>query len=363
MLKSIKNRIHELWKEVKGRSFSLFESFKNKASDLRDAIVISEPFYLITEFFSFIIHTLIKGKNIILFCILYMTIIGPVCYVGYVAWQSLFNGSDKKTFTSTAISELGTFGDFFGGISNPVIGAVGFIVLTITISMQIKQNRETIKQNFESSFFNLLNLQNNIIENLDFEGATARASFTEFLKKNENVLYPKYIYKLKMTIKESKAKVFYKDYNINHNGVFGHYFRNLYRILKMIHDSNYSEEEKKRHARILRAQLSMDELVILFLNCLPGVCDDGAFSDLLIQYQILEHLSVKKFPDSQDYQRRFIGLEFIIGGKVRVSYKEVGNYFKKSSHYYYSRVHSGAFGRNSSPDLAVLKNKLIIFHR
>lgn len=363
MLKSIKNQIRDIYTSISIRVGALYNSFKEEISYFRDAIALSNPLYTLTELLLFIGQTLKKGRNIILFCILYLTIFGPVCYVGYIAWQSLFKDNSKKTFLSSSIGELGTFGDFFGGISNPVIGAVGFIVLTITIAMQIRQNRETIKQNFESSFFNLLNLQNNIIENLNFEGATARTSFTEFLKKNEKYFFPKHIYKFNLTIKESKAKVFYTQYNINHNGVFGHYFRNLYRILKMIHDSNYSEEEKKRHARILRAQLSMDELAILFLNCLPGVCDDGAFSNLLIQYQILEHLSVKKFPDTQQYQRKFIGLEYVVGGKIRVSYKEVGNYLKKDSHNYYSRVNSGAFGRNSATDLVILKNKLKLFNR
>lgn len=281
-----------------------------------------------------------------------------MCYAGYIAWKSLFKQKSEQSLTSVPIGELGTFGDFFGGISNPIIGAIGFIVLTFTIRMQIKQNKETIKQNFESSFFNLLNLQNNIIENLNYDGETARASFTKFLNENRTILYPNNFSQIKVMVKQSKAKVFYSKYNSSNNGVFGHYFRNLYRILKMIHDSEYSDAEKKKHARILRAQLSMDELTVLFLNCLPGVCDKGEFSELLIQYQILEHVSITKLINPNNTSLNYRYSEFIIGGKIRVSYTEVESYLKKQSESYYNRITSGAFGRNTSRDLALLKTSL-----
>ncbi|ATH71766.1 hypothetical protein CFN77_06045 [Bacillus altitudinis] len=52
----------------------------------------------------------------------------------------------------------------------------------------------------------------------------------------------------------------------------GHYYRNLYRIMKFIHDEQFSnnskenELEKKKYRGILRAQLSSMELLMLFYN-------------------------------------------------------------------------------------------------
>lgn len=42
--------------------------------------------------------------------------------------------------------------------------------------------------------------------------------------------------------------------------------------------------------RILRAQLSSNELILLFYNCLEGVVDQGQFKNLLISYNVLEHM-------------------------------------------------------------------------
>lgn len=63
---------------------------------------------------------------------------------------------------------------------------------------------------------------------------------------------------------------------------------------------------------MFRSRLSSDELELLFINCLDGVCDDGKFKELLIKYRMLEHLPVSKnnpqsgvFPDI-DF---FVGLD------------------------------------------------------
>ena len=321
--------------------------------DLAFKLVVRMLPTCLTDFLAKHYNKLIQNKGTTLLLSLYASLLFILYYTGHVAWNALFLGSEDTHLKDKAISDLGPFGDFFGGITNPIIGAIGFIALTITISMQIKQNRETTKQNFESSFFNLLNLQNSIIDNLNFEGKKSRASFSQFLEVHCEKLYPKENYGSHVIIKKSAACVFYSTYNSNHNGVFGHYFRNLYRILKMIHDSAYSEDEKKRHARILRAQLSMDELTVLFLNCLPKVCDDGAFAQLLIHYQILEHLGIKKL--NSEANKNHMHSEFIIGEKVRVSSKEVAFYLKKESTHNYNTSNFGAFGRNKSRDLLKLR--------
>lgn len=350
-------------KSIKKLTHKSFSTLKNIIEDILYSIINSRPVYFITEIYLACYRALIKYKNLIFISTLYSFIFTSLCFIGYIAMQSLKKSVSKTTFASTPIEKLGTFGDFFGGITNPIIGTVGFIAITITISMQIKQNKETIKQNFESSFFNLLNMQNSIIENLVFDKATARASFSKFLIVNKSTLFPNDIYNFKTVVKKSKARIFYTQHNSTNNDVFGHYFRNMYRILKMIHDAKYSEEEKRRHARTLRAQLSMDELTVLFLNCLPGVCDKGEFCNLLIDYQILEHLSIKRLNSSQITRFNYKYSEFIIGGKIRVGYKEVNSYLKKETNYYYNHSNFGAFGRNSSDDLAALKRYLIMFNR
>ncbi|MEH7735529.1 putative phage abortive infection protein [Bacillus pumilus] len=68
-----------------------------------------------------------------------------------------------------------------------------------------------------------------------------------------------------------KRKAYEKMYKEMEEEI-GHYYRNLYRIMKFIHDEQFSnnskenELEKKKYRGILRAQLSSMELLMLFYN-------------------------------------------------------------------------------------------------
>lgn len=64
----------------------------------------------------------------------------------------------------------------------------------------------------------------------------------------------------------------YEELYNNKEEEIGHYYRNLYRIVKFIQDENFStdkiqnEKEQKKYRGILRAQLSSMELLMLFYN-------------------------------------------------------------------------------------------------
>ena len=71
--------------------------------------------------------------------------------------------------------------------------------------------------------------------------------------------------------KESEGERIRDAYNEFHHTFqphIGHYFRNLYQILRFINDSPSEVEDKKLYGRLVRAQLSSDELFLLFYNCL-----------------------------------------------------------------------------------------------
>lgn len=74
---------------------------------------------------------------------------------------------------------------------------------------------------------------------------------------------------------------------------FGHYFRNVYRIIKMVDEKKFSEDfredfkTKYSYTSIVRAQLSDDEIVWLFFNCLSNKGSEK-FKPLLEKYSILK---------------------------------------------------------------------------
>lgn len=76
--------------------------------------------------------------------------------------------------------DLGKFGDFFGGMLNPIFTFLTFFGVVITIVMQrvelrltreeySKTNQEIKTQTLENQFFNLIDLHNKICESLVFK--------------------------------------------------------------------------------------------------------------------------------------------------------------------------------------------------
>ncbi|MFK4313135.1 MULTISPECIES: putative phage abortive infection protein [unclassified Bacillus (in: firmicutes)] len=87
----------------------------------------------------------------------------------------------------------------------------------------------------------------------------------EFITKFENEYYVETLTSLKYSAYER----LYKE----HENVIGHYYRNLYRIVKLIQNNTFDSEsheqdneEKRKYRGILRAQLSSFELLMLFYN-------------------------------------------------------------------------------------------------
>ena len=205
------------------------------------------------------------------------------------------------------ISQLGTFGDFFGGTINPVLTYLTIIGIVITIFLQKRQLNESksqyIHQQIESNLYNLIDIHNSIANELklDFNEITNITDSPQFIPLID--LWGKTItgravfdaiYKLVTDVADESPCIAqtnrYRKLQDNNNHILGHYFRNLYQILKIINESSLSPDSKKTYTNIIRAQLSSSELAILLLNCLDDIVDDGAFRKLLIDYQFLEHI-------------------------------------------------------------------------
>ena len=220
--------------------------------------------------------------------------------------------------------KVGVFGDFFGGILNPILTFLTFFGLVITIVIQ----RQELKlarveydktsdalntQAIETTFFNILDLHHKIVDNLKLNISELRyktgytidyeeIDFTPNRVAVQTTFEGRAVFEevLKFLTRNSASPdevvERYKSIQDGSNHMLGHYFRNLYQALKLIHnydDSKVTESNRRKYASILRAQLSTKELALLFINCLEGVCDQGQFKNLLIEYAMLEHLPVE----------------------------------------------------------------------
>jgi hypothetical protein len=103
-----------------------------------------------------------------------------------------------------------------------------------------------------------------LIREIDFEGLHNSETMHQFIDK--------YREDIKLNpLKKLKIQAYEAVYNKN-EGSIGHYYRNLYRIIRMIQEEGFdeceekNEKEKKKYRGILRAQLSSFELMMIFYN-------------------------------------------------------------------------------------------------
>ncbi|MCD4834699.1 MAG: putative phage abortive infection protein [Bacteroidales bacterium] len=155
---------------------------------------------------------------------------------------------------------------------------------------EMKEQNATLKQQkFENTFFQLLANHNTIVNSLDLSGsgsqraiiATGRDCFVVFYSRLNAKLPGGVTLTLNMVINSYLA--FFKE-NV---ADLGHYFRNLYHIIKFVDTSDI--EDKKQYTNFVRAQLSAGELIILFYNCLSEYGFEK-FKPLIEKYSLLKNI-------------------------------------------------------------------------
>ncbi len=210
------------------------------------------------------------------------------------------------------ISNYGELGDFIAGITGTLISVAAFILLYLTYKTQKQELSETRdilnkqhqtfeKQQFETTFFNLLNLHDSIVNSIDFKTIHTTTSRYKVEKEIEikkgrdcfvlfyrafQIHYGKVRSKQKSVSQLELIKTAYENFFEDHKTDLGHYFRNLYHIIKFIDRSEIMN--KQQYASIVRAQLSSHELLLLFYN---GLSKYGKkFKPLIERYRLLKNL-------------------------------------------------------------------------
>lgn len=224
------------------------------------------------------------------------------------------------------IGVRGQFGDSFGAI-NALFAGLAFAGVIFAIILQkkelelqrqeLKETRDEIrgqkeqlqaqdqtlqKQNFENSFFQLLSFHNEIVNSLEIPsgignkvgGRMCFHFFLQALKENYGPRNLKTSEQIKDRINVLYEKFLFRDYLS-----IGYYFRHLYNTVKFVHEHKFIKEleDKKTYTNLIRAQLSSNELGLLFYDCLS---DRGAkFKCLVEKYELLEDLDFEKLLDPE----------------------------------------------------------------
>lgn len=193
----------------------------------------------------------------------------------YLAWP----------LSEYSLSISGTFGDGFGLLTS-LFSGLAFAGLIITILMQkdelalqreeleltrkelsgqkeeMRTQNETLKlQKFENTFFQMLSFHNEIINSMDIDRGskafTGRDAFQELYRR----LLKTESSKIAETGNIDEVNRAYMMFFDKTHNELGHYFRNLYSMIKYI--DNSEAPDKKLYTNLVRAQLSSYELVLI----------------------------------------------------------------------------------------------------
>jgi len=225
------------------------------------------------------------------------------------------------------ITRFGISGDFFG-FANALFSALAFSTIIVTLWMQkheLRQQRLEIDQTqqimnlqikemelqrqemqdqnesfriqrFESTFFNMLTLHNQVVAEVTSNDGKKRGreAFTRFFEE----LDPRFA-GFEFNNKASKRTLdeivhAYETWYEENEHHVGHYFRTLYNLFLYVEE--HGPTDKTTYARLARAQLSRGELDFLLVN---GLSQNGRekFKRLILQFNLLKH--VRKTSENQ----------------------------------------------------------------
>lgn len=230
---------------------------------------------------------------------LFLLIILIICFFPY-----LFTQHGKLDFSHT-----GEIGDTIGGIMGPFVAIAAAILTFFAFWVQFKANEQQRKdialERFESNLFQLIQVQEEITNNLQFSACdgidklyNANIPGRQVFKAiYEEKTYP--FWGIKEGISEKGLTSYEEDKDI---GVLDHYFRHLYRVFKFIDEAPIfanDKDKKYEYACIMRASLSQYELIMLFYNCLSSNGREK-FKPLIEKYAIFNNLRVELLATNKD---------------------------------------------------------------
>jgi len=217
------------------------------------------------------------------------------CYAMYKYWVNFHLHP-----LSSLSTDWGTFGDYVGGIVGTLFNILGVALIFLTFK---RQEDYSHIERFETTFFNLLENQREIVKSLSgsIEESTAKVGYDYISTFSSHI----HRYVDKVSIESDNEAFSQKILNDAYKKVYqgrtaanlGHYFRHLYHIIKYIDESSISD--KKKYVDIVQSQMSDDELYCNFYN---SISDLGIkrFLPLLRKYDFFENImSISKEFDQQ----------------------------------------------------------------
>lgn len=241
----------------------------------------------------------------------------------------------KQSVGGDVMTARGVFGDSWGSV-NAIISAFAFAGVIVTLFLQnrdlklqrkemarqreeFEKENETLKQQrFENLFYNMLNLQQEIVAGLRYEYTeeeyvlvpsgvdappvqdkrkvnrvvTGRDVFRYTFERAEIYLAERDQYNQRIVVNGYRGFLNAKGLSEYDETwiptIFDHYFRHLYKIIQFVDDQGFSFSEAYQYVALLRGTLSRYELVWIYYNALNPVFHK--FQELIEKYSLLKNM-------------------------------------------------------------------------
>ena len=265
-----------------------------------------EKVFPVNLFWIELICLLIGGGTLVLFCL----------------GRSLF---DYGNMIDNAV--WGHFGDFIGGVIGTLISYISIRLLIRNLREQMKANKQQADSNTQNAkvyelqqfneMFKLLygQYQDTILSyrHGNNTGRKAMSDITNDIKQHAaNIRENTY------QEREERSLSIFDGYYVTYHDVAPVHFRIIYRIFQLIDEANISEDQRRDVAKIMRCQLSEEELFLLRYNCksLYG----AKMRVYMNRYNLQKHLpllsllefSPYKYALSDDKQRNRLNTELSV---------------------------------------------------
>lgn len=192
----------------------------------------------------------------------------------------------------------GVFGDFIGGVLGTFIAYISVRLLVKTLYHQISANKESSKinketatvyklQQFNEQFKILFTLYQETVHAYKLSGVNGGTDLSAIVKQLKK--HGETAVKIENYAKRQQVALdIYKDFYVTYHNVASVHFRLLYRIFQLIDDADIPEPHRTDIAKIMRCQLSSDEILLLRYNATASYGEKMRI--YINRYNLLKHL-------------------------------------------------------------------------
>ncbi len=270
------------------------------------------------------IKSFIFSENFSLYIVAFSFIVLIASIIMFVVF------SDWKITSIIDEEKIAQFGDFTGGFIGTILAFAASLLYFVALKEQqkdVKTNQVSLEkqieefsnqvdelqktreisqqqynamalQQFESQFYSNFNIYLKIKESIEGD------VLDSFLEELSDKIKKDAIVNLTAIESYKLATSSYNSLFVTRRSDFAHYFRLLYRLVKMVSSSTiaYMDDVRKmEYIKIIRSQLSEKELLLLYYNLHSNYA--GKSKNLFYEYNMLKHLSpIRKYEIANKYE-------------------------------------------------------------